>query len=78
MDNDFQQILETLKAGFKAHEVKTKLGKTHPAQRLQHLWSRLGVLPDEQGTLITLDQNRLVIPGGSRKKLINMAHLSHQ
>ena len=78
MDDSYQQVLETLKAGLKSHEVKTKLGKTHPARKFQPLWNRLGVLADEQGTLITLDQNRLVIPTGSQKKLISLAHVSHQ
>ena len=68
MDDDYQQVLETLKSGMKSHEVRTKVGKTHPAKRFQHLWSRLGVLPDEHGTLMTLDQKRIVIPQGCQKK----------
>ena len=78
MDDSYQRVLEALKSGLKSHEVKEKLGKNHPAKRFQHLWSRLGILPDEQGTLITLDQKRLVIPAGSQKRLITIAHLSHQ
>merc|ERR1712215_105440 len=78
MDNSYQKVLKTLKAGIQSHEVKTKLGKTHPARRFQHLWSRPGVLADEQGTLITLDQKRIVIPTGSQKKLIGITHVSHQ
>ena len=62
MDEAYQQVLETLKAGLESHEVKTKVGKNHPARRYQHLWSRLDILPDEQGTLITLDQKRIVVP----------------
>ena len=58
--------------------MKTKLGKTHPARKFQHLWNRLGVLADKQGTLITLDQKRIVIPAGSQKRLIGIAHISHQ
>ena len=61
-----------------SHEVKTKLGKTHPARKFQHLWSRLGILPDEQGTLITLDQRRIVVPTSYQKRLIHTAHISHQ
>ena len=78
MDNSYQKVLETLKAGLQSHEVKTKLGKTHPARKFQHLWNRLGVLADEQGTLITLDQKRIIIPAGSQKRLIGIAHISHQ
>merc|ERR1711905_65289 len=78
VDENYQQVLDTLKAGVKSHEVKTKIGKNHPARLFQHLWSRLGVLPDEHGTLITLDQKRIVIPQGCQKKLINTAHMSHQ
>ena len=78
MDDEYQQVLDTLKAGVTSHEVKTKIGKNHPARLFQHLWSRLGVLPDEHGTLITLDQKRIVIPQGYQRKLINTAHMSHQ
>ena len=78
MDDAYQQVLETLKSGMESHEVKTKLGKTHPARKFQHLWSRLGILPDEQGTLITLDQRRIVVPTSYQKRLFNTAHISHQ
>ena len=61
-----------------SHEVKTKLGKSHPARKFQHLWNRLGILPDEQGSLITLDQRRIVVPTSYQKRLIYMAHISHQ
>ena len=47
MDDSYQQVLETLKSGLESHEVKTKLGKNHPARKFQHLWSRRGILPDE-------------------------------
>ena len=58
LDDAYQQVLETIKSGMASHEVKTKLGKSHPARKFQHLWNRLGVLPDEQGSLITLVQRR--------------------
>ncbi len=40
MDDEYQQVLEMLKAGLKSHEVRTKVGKTHPAKRFHYLWSR--------------------------------------
>ena len=78
VSDEYQAILETLKSGLKSHEVKTKVGKSHPARKLQNVWSRLGILPDEHGSLMTLDNNRLVIPEGAQKKLVNQAHMSHQ
>ena len=78
LDESYQQVLETLKSGLESHEVKTKLGKNHPARKFQHLWSRLGILPDEHGTLITLDQKRIVVPTSYQRRLINTAHISHQ
>ena len=75
MDDSYQRVLETLKAGLKSHEVKDQLGKNHPARRFMHVWSRLGVLPDEEGTLITLDNTRLMIPEAAQKRLITIAHV---
>ncbi len=78
VSDEYQVILQTLKSGLKSHEVKTKVGNSHPARKLHHLWGRLGILPDEQGSLMTLDNSRLVIPEGAQKKLISQAHMSHQ
>ena len=76
MDDRYCRVLDTLKVGLKSHEVK-KLGKDHPAQNFVHIWSRLGVLPDVEGSLMTLDNSRLVIPAASQKRLLTIAHLSH-
>merc|ERR1712089_83713 len=35
MDDAFQQVLETIKSGMASHEVKMKLGKSHPARKFQ-------------------------------------------
>ena len=78
VSDEYQAVLETLKSGLKSHEIKTKVGKSHPARKLQNVWSRLGILPDEHGSLMTLDNTRLVIPEGAQKKLVNQAHMSHQ
>ena len=60
-DSDYMTVLDHLK-----NRTPTKILRKEPIGSPVHsylnVWDRLGILEDEEGSLITIDNNRLVVP----------------
>ena len=74
VDNEYSATLEAKKKHLMKEEVKL-LPQDRPCRAAGPVWDSLGVLWD--GSLLTYDLTRLVIPRAAWKELICLAHLSH-
>ena len=48
-----------------------------PVHSYLSIWDRLGILDNEEGSLITIDKNYLVVSKKYQRKLLEIAHMSH-
>ena len=75
-DSNYMAVLEHLK-----NKTPTKTLRKEPIGSPIHsycnVWGRLGILEDEEGSLMTND-NCLVVPKKYQRKLLEITHLSHQ
>jgi hypothetical protein len=56
------------------------LGPAHPAKEYKNIWDQLGLLDEEENTLMVIqgDQgNRIVVPQGQQKRLLKLLHIPH-
>ena len=76
-DSDYLTVLNHLKNKTPMKDLK-KEPTSSPIHSYLTLWERLGILDDEEGSLMTIDNQCLVVPKKYRKKLLKISHLSHQ
>ena len=76
-DSDYMTVLNHMK-----NKTPTKVLRKEPTGSPVHsylnVFDRLGIVEDDEGSLMTIDNNRLVVPKKYQNKLVEIAHLSHQ
>ena len=73
-DQDYLETIRLLQAGRTKDEVK-KLPTT--PEEYKNSWHRLGLLDNNNNTLITYNEERIVPPRKIRTQLLNLLHLPH-
>ena len=69
-DVAYKQIVKA----FQQCRELSSLPEDHPARRLKHVWGRISLSND--GVLI-VDEDKLYLPPGARKKVLQQLHESH-
>ena len=69
-DTSYRQIVDA----FKQDKKLADLPPDHPACRMKQVWDRLSIT--DEGVLI-VDENKLYLPPGSRKKVLQQLHEGH-
>lgn len=75
-DERYQEIIKVVEEGKTRKEIWA-LNISHPAQELAYLWPVVGILENEDGKLITIEENHIFIPPASRKEILEAIHGGH-
>ncbi|NJL71582.1 MAG: DDE-type integrase/transposase/recombinase [Candidatus Competibacteraceae bacterium] len=74
-DGEYKSVLEVFK---KQNLNLNKLPTDHPARQLKSIWSEMGILETEKGSLLVLDGHRIIVPKQARPRILSELHKSHQ
>ena len=75
-DLRYQEIIEVVEEGKTWKEIQA-LNISHPAQELAYMWPVIGILENEDGKLITIEENHIFVPPASRKEILEAIHGGH-
>ena len=59
-----------------AEEVK-KLPFEHGAREFQKWWDKIGLMDEEEDTIMVMDGHKIVVPHGAWKKILQLLHVPH-
>ena len=74
--NSYMEAVKAKLDGLTTAEVK-KLPSEHGAKAYQKWWDSIGVLDDKEETILIKDGNRIVVPYGARKSILQLLHVPH-
>jgi hypothetical protein len=53
------------------------LDPAHPAREYQNVWDQLGLLDEEENTLMVMQGSRIIVPQGQWRRLLKLLHTPH-
>ncbi len=73
LDHDYQKVLAALQNG---QDVQ-RLPPDHPARQYRQVWDNLSIWGRDNNKLLVYDAERIVIPAGCRREILQRLHLPH-